>query len=82
MDQSNLGKEFFISIFTVVFTIISIIIFLSYGANLLFYILVLITIIVGVINAWLINKKGTAEQLLIEKHKKAEKVNKSKQKSK
>ncbi len=73
MSQEELGKEFFISIITVLMTIISIAVFIIYGGNYLFYIFISLTIIIGIINAWLIDKKGNNEKPAKEKSSKKKK---------
>ncbi|ASI13500.1 membrane protein [Candidatus Mancarchaeum acidiphilum] len=74
MSQEELGREFFISIITVLMTIISIIVFIIYGGNYLFYIFISLTIIIGVVNAWMIDKKSNKEELAKGKPSKKEKL--------
>ena len=60
-----LELEFITSIITIVLVVLTLAIFIKYGASILFYVLVIITFAVGFFNAWLIStidrRKGGAE---------------------
>ncbi len=57
MQHTN---ELVLSVLTIVLAILAIGIFIYRGANIAFYITVIIAMAVGFINAWLISKTGTA----------------------
>lgn len=54
--MGKLSREFATSLLTVAFAILAIAIFIRSGASLVFYVLVLIAIVIGFFNAWLISE--------------------------
>ena len=55
-NMNNVLSLFILSPATIIFAILSIAIFIYYGAKGLFYAFVFITIVVGIINAWAISR--------------------------
>lgn len=49
---------FLLSGITVILFIIAIIVFIKYGATMVFYVVVVLTFAAGVINAWIISRSG------------------------
>ena len=71
MASRNINDKlslFVLSPATIIFAILSIAIFIYYGAKGLFYAFVFITIIIGIANAWSISRIGTyAENVQLQK---------------
>ena len=59
MERSQI--ELLSSLFTVVFSISAIIIFIYYGGRIIFYVLAALALIAGLFNAWVLSKGGQQE---------------------
>jgi VIT1/CCC1 family predicted Fe2+/Mn2+ transporter len=67
MDNTKEIINIILSIITVILFVIAIIVFIDYGGNAIFYAIVVLALILGFLNAWLISKgdehaKGTRQR--------------------
>ncbi len=65
--MDSIETEMITSLATIVLVILCIAVFIAYGAQLGFYLLAAVTLVIGLTNAWLIARKGKQEQAPVAK---------------